>query len=266
MSTYYASFQKFTDAQAALMELVDGGVGSDDLSLIACLQGDEGFGSELTELPSTVGDATSFVGRTDDPSHLSPTIHPLDVSYLTTQEASRVTPVDTSDPATDVESLDQMEDSQNEEELEFSPRLGISHSTHEVDDLALTVLTGFPTSGGRDDDVGPGETGLDDQTSESLERLVIPGVGQVMGGGTLATAALDLVNQSEAYGSHDLTESLLGDGVPKGVALDLQARYANGQALIAVLITPGVLNEEAVEELAERHGGESIGLFDGPRF
>ncbi|HWD37361.1 MAG TPA: hypothetical protein VG944_00810, partial [Fimbriimonas sp.] len=150
MSTYFATFADWNQAQAAVHELVNGGVSPDDLSLIICRQS---LGSSIRGDQGSVGDATYFVGRQDDPVRSGPLPKHPDVSELTTIEQSNVSPIDTSDIATDVESIDQMDDSQEEAELQTRPRMGISQGEHEVDDLALTLVTGFPTTPPMTDEV-----------------------------------------------------------------------------------------------------------------
>jgi hypothetical protein len=264
MSTFYASFQSLGKAQSAVHELISGGVDPGDLSLVACLNGDES--GPMRETAASVGDATAFVGRKDDPDRDSIYQHHAGIEELETTEFSRLSPLDTSNIATDVESIDQMDDPQTEMELESRPWGGISQGRHEMDEVALSVTTGFPTMVKEMDDLYPGELGLQEQNEDSIEKIEIPGYGIVIGGGLMATAALDFAKSGGSCPSQGLVDQLTDDGVPKGVARKLHSAFASGQAVLAVLITPGELNEEAVEEIAERHGAHNFGLFDAPRF
>jgi len=262
MSTFIATFTQWRDARAALDELVNGGVGPDDISLIARNVGaSTAPGLELVERARSVGDATGFVGRADDPERSDSDV-PIGIDLLTTTRASRVSPVDTSDIATDVESVDQMDDSQNEAEIESNPIDGISHGAHDMDEVALTVLTGFPTVGGSLDDVTAPIAGRQEQFSDSLEWIEIPGVGLVIGGGPLATAALTAPLESRG----SIVEQLHDCGVEDGTADEIQRLYKQGEAVLSVLITPGVVNETAIESVAEVHSGKNWGMFDSPRF
>ena len=155
-----------------------------------------------------------------------------------------------------------MEDSQNEYELQIRPRDGISYSTHEKDDLALTVTTGFPTAVPTLDDVSPGAFAQQDQFGDRVETIDIPGFGRVVGGGLLATAALDFAKKDGSCNSEGLVAQLKEEGVPDDVAKELQSAFQKGEAILAVVVTPGEINEDAVEEIAERNGGQNFGLFD----
>jgi hypothetical protein len=267
MSTFYATFRSLDKAKEAVHELLNGGVDPDDLSLVCCHRqaAQEGALGEMHELPSTVGDATAFVGRADDPAQDLPLPRPS-TAELTSLEMSRLSPVDTSDSDTDVDSIDQMEDSQEEYEAEIQPRAGISYSTHEKDDLALAVLTGFPTGVPVQDELSLGELAQEEQFDDSLEVIEIDGFVTIAGGGLLATAALDFAKSEGCCCAKGLARELQDDGVPAEVAGDLQEAFHRGDAVLAVAITPGVLNEDAVEEIAERHGGLNVGLFDAPRY
>ena len=213
-----------------------------------------------------MGDATSFVGRSDDPAREAAPPPHAEIAELTTTAVSRISPIDTSDTATDVESVDQMDDSQNETENLISPHDGVSHSTHEKDDLALTVTTGYPTppSSFSDDLSDPFVSA--EQNSDSLEVLQIPGLGLVIGGGALATAALDFAKDGQANNLDPLVQHLQDEGVPSGAARDYVTAFKKGRAIVAVNVTPGKLDEQAVEDICERNGAENGALYDAPRY
>lgn len=264
MSTFYATFLSLERAEAAFFELVDGGSDPDDLSLVV-RRSDSETGPMRDEAGS-VGDATSFVGRSDDPHPDELVPERIAIENLTTLEASRISPVDTSDRTTDVDSVDQMDDSQEEFELEARPYAGISQGTHEADDVALAALTGFPTLITPLDEPAQSDFHRQDQAEEAIERIEIPGYGMVMGGGQLATAALDLFKNEGACPCIGLVNELIDDGVPEEEARDIHAAFKRGETILAVAVNPGELNEDAVEEIAERHGGRNLGLFDAPRY
>jgi hypothetical protein len=264
MSTFYASFGSLDRAKGAVHELVSGGVDPDDLSLVSCKHGDAN--GEMRELVSSVGDATVFVGRNDDPIRDFPVSRRADITELTSIEMSRLSPIDTSNKDTDVDSFDQMEDSQNEYELQIHTHDGISQGTHEGDEIALSLITGFPTPVPTLDDVKPGDLARQEQFDDRIETIEIPGFGVVVGGGLLATAALDFVRQDGSCDADGLVAQLKDEGVPEDVAKNLQSAFQKGDSILAVLVTPGAINEDAVEEIAERNGGLNFGLFDAPRY
>ena len=264
MSTFYASFDSLNRAQAAVFELVNGGVDPDDLSLVVCRPDLEG--SQMSDIVRSVGDATAFVGRSDDPDPSFPLPRMADVTELTSVEMDPVSPIDTSDSDTDVDSVDQMEDSQDAYERQISPKGGISHSTHEMDDIALTVTRGYPTAVPTLDDVRPWDLAEEEQFEDRIETIQIPGFGVVVGGGQLATAALDFGKHEGSCNADGLVSQFLDEGVPDAVAKDLQFAFLKGESILAVVVTPGEVNEDAVEEIAERHGGRNFGLYDAPRY
>lgn len=261
MSTYYATLPTWEEAKLTTEELVDGGVRPDDLSLLI-RTGKLGKKGEIREFSGSVGDASYLVGREDDPSRdrLAPPHE--DIGNYTSTDMSRLNPIDTSNKATDVDSVDQMDDSQNEVEFMISPHDGISHSAHEKDDLALAVLTGFPTASSNFAEEPSDPFTLQEESEEGLEVIEISGVGLVIGGGALATAALDLGVQGNAC----LVKFLVEEGVPEEIAETLQKDFEAGQAIIAIEITPGKLDEAAVEEIVERHGATNGELYDAPRY
>jgi hypothetical protein len=208
-----------------------------------------------------VGDATSLVGRSDDPKDAKTE---LDYSDLTTLAQSNLSPIDTSNSDTDVDSVDQMSESQDEAERESFPRSGISYGTHESDDVELTSLTDFPTQPAGEE--GFGSADPRGQFEDGLEALTIAGFGTVFGGGAFATAVLSFAQNDLAGVKTAVVSQLQDEGVPKSVADRLWSEMLKGSALLAVEVTPGKVREEAVEQLAEQHGGKVQGMYDAPRW
>ncbi len=268
MSTFYATFESWDRAKGAVQELLNGGVDPGDLSLVACRTDAQGNGviGEMRELPSTVGDATVYIGRKDDPARDFPIARGADLTELTSTEMSRLSPVDTSNSDTNVEAFEQMEDSQNEYELQIRPKGGISYGMHDRDTEDLEALIGFPTPVPTEDALSSGVFKQQEQFDDSLETIEIEGFGTIAGGGLLATAALDFAKTDGSCNAEGLVKGLEEEGVPQDVARDVQSAFHKGAAVLAVVVTPGVLNEDAVEEIAERHGAHNVGLFDAPRY
>ena len=256
MSTYYATFADHQRAKDALRELLRGGVRPDDASLL--LPNDTVADTADISSGGTVGDASYLVGRDDDPA--APAFRQDPVDDATTIEASRISGVDTSNRAFTGDSVDQMDDSQDVAEDMIYPRRGISQSEHEMDDLALTVTSGFPTPVPEIDDVRDGDE-MQDQNEEGLEALDVPGFGAALGNGALATAAL-----GDGSVEPRLKAFFEDDGVPAETAEDLLSCLRDGEALLAIVATPGEIDEPTVEAIAVRNGGTDRGLFDAPRF
>ena len=256
MSTYYATFADHQRAKDALRELLRGGVRPDDASLL--LPGDSVRDTEDLTAGGTVGDASYYVGRQDDPTSTIDLDDPA--VAMTTVSASAISGVDTSNAAYTGDSADQMDDSQSVAEDSLYPYREISQSEHELDDLAMTATTGFPTPVPEIDDIRDGDE-MQDQNEEGLEALDVPEFGAVLGNGALATAAL-----GDGSVEARLTDFFKDDGVPTSAADDLLAALRNNEALLAIVATPGEIDEPTVEAIAVRNGGTDHGLFDAPRF
>lgn len=261
MSTFYASFSDHQSAKDALRELLRGGVRPEDASLL--LPGDSL--AETADLTSggSVGDATYYIGRADDPSRdvAPPTPQGRIGNVNAAFEGDRMG-IDTSDTSRDVEMLDQADDSQSlaESEMLHPPR-NITQSTHEKDDLAMTVSMGYPTDIPTIEPLPDGDFELQDQNEEALEALEVPGFGAVLGNGAMATAVL-----GDGDVAARLNDFLADDGVPTSAIDDIQTDLQNGCAILAIVATPGEIDEDRVEEIAERHKGSNRGLFDAPRY
>ncbi|RYG27160.1 hypothetical protein EON82_00440 [bacterium] len=260
MSTFYATFADHQRAKDALRELLRGGVRPDDASLL--LPGTSVADTQDLTAGNSVGDATYFVGRDDDPPRDIPSGEGGQIGNVNAAFAGNMMGIDTSDKGKNVEMLDQMDDSQSEAEGGMlHPPLGITQSEHEKDDIALTVLTGFPTDIPTIEPLPVGDFEMQDQNEEALEALDVPGFGAVLGNGALATAAL-----GDGDVDHRLTGFFEDDGVPTAAIDDLLGALRDGQALLAIVATPGEIDEPTVEAIAERQGGINRGLFDAPRF
>lgn len=275
MSTFYATFNNVRQARGVVRELLRGGILSDDISLVANdsavdrtdLGGIEDRGA-MREEAHSVGDATAFVGRDDDPRQ-DDLVPPSDgmTNFTSVRGAEETMGIDTSYIPNDVESVDQNDDGQEYvDSTTYSAESVITQSEHERDDINLTLLTGYPTAIPLIDDIQDRVTPLQDQNDDSLESLVVPGFGIVMGGGALATAALDFINPESTSDASSLVSHLRDEGVPAEQAKAYRHAFESGKAIIAVNITPGEVNEQAVEEIAGRHGAQLGALYDAPRF
>jgi hypothetical protein len=260
MSTFFAIFDDLNSARNMLDELVRGGVRPDDVSLVTrqVLEGN---------FSSSVGDASAFVGREDDPvMDEVVSARNKNLSDLSTAvEATGTMGIDTSQIGRDVESVDQNDDSQSASEDMLEPPRMTTQSEHERDDLGLALLTGFPTTVPLQDDVIDSEGKRQDQFAQSLETISLPGAGTVIGGGAMATAAFDVINP-QGGDSGRLGEFLRDEGVEEEAAEEYRAALEANQVLIAIAVAPGEIREEAIESIAERSGARSGRLYDAPRF
>lgn len=266
MSTFYAAFPSVGQARATVGDLLRGGVAPDDLSVLSRDDSPDGGSSRgIHEETHSVGDATAFVGREDDP-RLDEFV-PAGAEYTemtSVEEAKGVYGISTAETESNVESLDQNTDGQEQVDRDTYGE-SRTQSEHERDDLNLVLRTGFPTPIPLLDDVKDTETQLQDQMSDALDVLVIPGRGILMGGGALATAALDFIRPEEPS-PNALIDHLLDEGVPRREAEAYQAAFKEGWTLLAVNVTPGVVSEQGVEQIALRNGAERLAMYDAPRF
>lgn len=254
MSIYLATLPNIDAAAALAQELIGNGIESDALSIVSL--------RPIAATSEPLGDATAFVGRDDDPASRSPQSEVGVIANLSsTYEATGGAGIDTSDIETDVDTVDQAEDSQSLSEDMLYPPKGISQSTHEGDDLALTVLTGFPTAVPLLDDVH----GESDQFDARIQAFSTDR-GTILGGGGLATAALDVLNPDIDDRFASLTEYLRQEGVPQNRASTYLHAIRSGGILLAVEVLPGGTREPLIESTVARHQGENAQLFDVPRF
>lgn len=272
MSTFYATFRNVRSARNAVHELLRNGVNPDSVSLIANGQGidpiDRVGEGHIREEVHSVGDATAFVGRRDDPRQDGLPPSPEDYTrYSTTVLDETASGIDTSDIATDVDTVDQADDSQELVDRDTFTDGHISHSEHERDDLNLALHTNYPTPiPVIEDNFSDDVTTMQDQNDDALDSIVVPGFGVVMGGGALATAALDFINPDGPQETKSLVNHLRDEGVSGERATALKEAFESGGALIAIEIVPGETDEEQVEATTERYGAENAGLFDAPRY
>lgn len=265
MSNYYAVFGDIRSARAMINDLVQGGVRPDDLSLIC--RTEQGKGGDIAwDQSASVGDATVIVGREDDPE--PPTIEPVDPEYTdyTTTESWPVGGIDTSNRDTDVDSVDQAEDSQELADEMTYPRGDVSNAEHQRESDDLSIATGFPTSLPVIDDLQDPLNPRGDELDNGLEAISIPGQGFVLGGGALATAALSFLRTDGERDPEAIVTFLKDDGVPEVNAQEFQSAFEQGRTIIGVTITPGEIDEEAIEQIAERHGADMGDLYDAPRY
>ncbi len=264
MSTLYGTFLNTKAANTVVTELVRGGVRQEDISLITKQNPGYNRRGTITEISGSVGDASYLVGRSDDPDALEDTTAPFE--EFSTIEESPVSGIDTSDASRDVDSVDQADDSQELSGEMIYPRMGISQSEHQRDDLNLAIETGFPTTIPTIDGLPDTESRLTEDTEDQLETIIIPGFGYVIGGGDLATQALDFSADNEAAAIGSLLSFFKSEGVPRWAAERYVHGLMDGGSILAVNVTPGELDEGALEAIFEANGAQNATLYDAPRY
>lgn len=243
MPNVFAAFRDPAAGRAAFDELLARGVSEDDLSLASARLGDSAeFGASE--------DGSFIVGRSDDPEPLP---HKVSVvSDMQTIEEGDISGIDTSDIGTDVDSIDQADDSQELANRMIYPYRETSQGQHEYDDLVLAVETGFPTTVPETDDFQ-----IDPPGDESVDGILA--LGHTAGGGPLATAAM--AEDDAAIGSY-----LKDENVGRDVLDTYLAVYRTGGALVGVSVSPEGLPPAVLQEVLENNGGEAVDLFDAYRF
>ena len=266
MSTFYAVFQDPRKARLAAMALLNQGVPTDDISLVA--RGDKAvFGKvpapEMTaEQP--MADATDFVERNDDPKANDRIIGKpdFDPKYALV-ESPFGGGISTATPNDSAPTVDETDDSQWLSEPEDEE---VTQADRELRDLDLAVDTGFPTV---PSDLGVDETpdGLPvDDLERSLEAIDVPGFGVVIGGGPLATSALDYGDGDPSDDVHVMMTYFREEGVPDEIAGSYMSALDSGQALLAVGLVPGEVEPPLVEAVADQFGAKDSATFDAPRY
>jgi hypothetical protein len=272
MSMFYASFREASKAQQVALALLTEGVQPDDISVVAhestaSQMGVGTIGLQTDEATEPLEDATAFVGRADDPDQDSVIPEARDSnSYIYQQESQVGAGIATSTPDDNASRYDEMDDIETaESEMIYAPS-DRPHSRHEANDLQLTLETGFPTGVPVIDDFAqqrlPGEAAI----AHGLDTITLPGFGVVMGGGPLATAALDMAKGENASGTEPLEGFLTEEGVPPRAAREIIEQVRQGGAVLAVALVPGEIDPTHVEELATRNGATEFGTYDAPRF
>ncbi len=257
MSTFYAAFPDGIQAEQMARQLLEDGVEIDDISVVT-------RGSDNIEASGgpAMGDASYFVGRDDDPPTRR-TNGSRGALYEAAEESEIGGGIATDTMDRSADSVDQMEDSQEVAEREFlEPREDASHASHEMDDLNRAVRTGFPTP------VTPldkDRAKLPSDADAALQSILVNGLGLVIGGGDLATAAFDWNGKSGNPDSTAFLTYLQDEGVTPAAANEMLDIFGNGGSILAVALTPK-LDEAALEEAANTYGAVTSGWFGAPRY
>lgn len=262
MSTLYCSFSDAATALRLAAAILEDGVMPDDISVLTQPTHDAIHRDDIFKVPvSHLTDATDFVGAADDP-HQQPDLNNGRAAQLESsfEESAIGGGISTATPDDSIASVDQSDDSQSlAEEQSFGHP---SEEVFEESDVERSLVTGFPTNlnENRDDQAREEST---ENLDASLETLVVPGVGVVMGGGELATAALAVTDRRNL---EPIRAHLRDQGVKSRMADDLIEAFMNGGTVLAIALTRGRREESVLEELMLKGGAEMVETVGAPRF
>ena len=144
----------------------------------------------------------------------------------------------------------------------FFPPGYFSDEDPAVSDVAKAVA-GVTTTSPADAASGAGKgagMGLGVGALAALASLMIPGFGLVTGGGALATAMIGLAGATAGGAVAGGVAGFMQDqGVPERIALDSEAAWKNGHALLVVQCPTGKLGEFEVREIFSKYHAVDYG-------
>ena len=269
MSTFYAVFQDPAKARLAVMALLDQGVPTDDISLVA-----RGSAAAFGKAPTPeqtrrqpMADTTSFVNAPDDPviDDLTPEGSISEMKYAAI-ESPIGGGISTATPDDDVDSVDESDDSQRLAEDNYEPGVSPSQMDQELHDLDLAVNTGFPNKPAGLDNFPKSSVPAIEDLERSLETIDVPGFGVVIGSGPLATAVLDYGDGDPSDDVPEMMKHFREEGVPDDLASSYIKQLDDGRAILAVGLVPGEVEPPLVEAVADQFGATDVNTFDAPRY
>ena len=247
------------------MALLDQGVPTDDISLVA--RGNKAtFGKTVVSQPH-LADASSFVGASDDPIVDDPTPNPPDSEAKYEGVESEIGPgISSSNPDDFASTVDEADESQWLSSDNQEPGETTTQADRELRDLDLAVNLGYPSKPTALADFEPSSVPAIDDLERSLEIIDVPNFGVVMGGGSLATAALDYAGGDAAGNAWEMKNHFEDEGVPDEMAATYLQALDMGQAVLAVGLVPGEVEAPLVETVADQFGAADANTFDAPRY
>lgn len=178
----------------------------------------------------------------------------LYASFPTSEDAERVVGalLDNGAEKTDISVISNHQPSQSDAgDAEHSAKTGISTTTSF--DVAAGTVKGAT--------VGIGVGAL-----AALAALFIPGVGLVLGGGALATAAMagtgTIIAGAAAGG---LAGYLKDQGVPDDIITHYSNAFTEGGSIVAIAVPSGSLAPETAEGLFTKYGADNIATVNNAR-
>lgn len=267
MSTFYAVFRDPGKGRLALRRLIEQGVPTDDLSLVAGSNGRHLMNDLETAARAPGEDASAFVGRADDPIVDRPfPSEPNPEDAYAIAEAPYGGGIDTSSLDDTAETIDQTTDPSSMAEDAIERPEGMTEAKRELHDLDLAVTTGFPTGPPEIDDFAANSSPPIDDVERSLEVISVERLGVVVGSGAFATAALDYADENADDDEDAMMRHFREEGVPDDVAREYLDAIHSGAAVLAVGLIPGEVEPPLIEALADQLGAEAARTFDAPRF
>lgn len=269
MSTFYAVFNDPAKARLAVMALIDQGVPTDDISLVA-----RGAGAAFGKAPTVeetsdrpMADTTSFVNGVNDPiiDELVPRGSISEMRYQAT-ESDIGGGISTADSDDSIDSADQSDESQWLSEDNMEPGVSVTQGDQELRDLDLAITTGFPNKPMGLEGTPKSLVPAIEDLERSIEVIDIPGFGVVVGSGPLATAVLDYGDGDSSDDMPEMMKHFRGEGVPDETARGYLSSLDNGQAILAVGLVPGEVEPPLVEAVADQFGAVTSETFDAPRY
>ena len=269
MSTFYAVFNDPGKARLAVMALLDQGVPTDDISLVA-----RGSAAAFGRAPTPdqtgaqpMADTTSFVNAPDDPviDELAPEGSISEIKYQA-KESPIGGGISTITSDDEIDTVDESDDSQWLAEDDKEPGISPSQGDQEVHDLELAVNTGFPNKPIGLEQFPKSSVPAIEDLERSLETIDVPGFGVVIGSGTLATAVLDYGDGDPTDDVPEMMKYFREEGVPDELAHSYIDSLDKGQAILAVGLVPGEIEPPLVEAVADQFGATNSAMFDAPRF
>lgn len=273
--TLYATFSNPSDAQTAASQMLELGIGKDEISLFFRADGGVKESSNSVDLvdtrPTTPMKGTEF---NQGPDPLGNGLRQLSVPRIERGVDADIHKGPERDPnAGAQEPADPngpyMDFSDSNEEEPFSrgfnavsedspPLIKVDPDADSYRDADTHVKPGATMS-----DVGHGAAhgagiGLGVGALAAVATMLIPGLGMVIGGGTLAAAMAALV---AGTGAGTLAGGLAGFLTEHGVPQDEAARYANihsrGGAILAVSVLQNDMRP-TVEEVLRKNGADEV--------
>lgn len=235
--------------------IMDEGILVDDISVISTggTRGGEDLAPALT-------DATDYVGAPDEVDlDEQPTRH-ANVLRHAFDESSVGGGIATSSPDDAISSVGESDESQERAEDDSMPHL--TEEMGEELERNQALRSGFAT----DVQVEPDTlalAGTAPDARKGLGSMTVSGVGTVMGGGDLATAAL---SDSDDGSYPSINEFLREKGVKRATAEALMRDFRSGGSILAVALSGGMGQANRLEELALAMGAKTAETISAPRF
>lgn len=254
--TLFATFENASDGERAFASLLDLGIQPEDLSLVVHRFSAGG--------PAVITDGDELLGRYEPPTSAG-----LDLtagyqrkeeegSYL--YESSIGGGISTSEPNDAADKVDEMDDSQSAAEDMSYPANDRSNASQEMLDVAQGAAGSFDTTAPDQPSIG-GAARSD--SSIEVSAIEVPGLGTVLGDGSLATIATGAAVAASAAGAPPTgIEAYLADaGMPGPQAEEAAECFRRGGAVLTATIRPGDAEAASVEEVLYSSGAGAVRTY-----